>query len=496
MRAPRIYFFDPWPDCLFLSHINMYHPMRTLLIVALFLGLALPATAQSLASKPITTTSPVIKPGAEQVKSYLPLLKGKRVAIFANQTSMIGKTHLVDSLQQLGVDIRVIFGPEHGFRGDADAGEKVGNYVDKKTGIPVVSLYGQKRRPDEKDLSEIDVMVFDIQDVGVRFYTYISSLEAYMQSAMEFNKPLIVLDRPNPNGFYVDGPVLDLQYRSFIGMQPIPIVYGLTIGEYAKLLLGEGWILKHNSEKKEAPRDEAAAAVAAPLAAAATLVAEPTAMSLATEEPGEMLLTSCEEEAINQKLADRGGFALIVICCKNYTHRSLYEPPVKPSPNIPNLATMYLYPSTCFFEGTTLSEGRGTDKPFMLFGHPALPKQLVKFTPQPNAGAKNSKHYGNVCYGWDLSGTPQQVLAKTKGAIQLKWLIEAYRLFPDKDSFFLLPKSGDMKGSFFNKLAGNNELWQQIRRGLSEEEIKKSWQPALRAYKAIRKKYLLYEDFE
>jgi len=474
--------------------------MRILSIVALLACMASAVQAQKTTPAPTpksATAKPTpILPGAEQVKTYLPLLEGKRVAIFANQTSMIGKTHLVDSLQKLGVDIRVIFGPEHGFRGDADAGEKVSNYVDKKTGIPVVSLYGQKRRPDEKDLSEIDVMLFDIQDVGVRFYTYISSLETYMQSAQEFNKPLIVLDRPNPNGFYVDGPVLDLQYRSFIGMQPIPIVYGLTIGEYAKMLLGEGWIQKNNEPKKEEPRQEKIEANTSALVAGATLVEAPMVLSLATEEATELMSKSCDDENFNKKAVDRGGFSLIVICCKNYTHSSLYEPPVKPSPNIPDLSTMYLYPSTCFFEGTALSEGRGTDKPFMLFGHPSLPKNLVKFTPQPNAGAKSSKHYGKLCYGWDVSGTPKEVLAKTKGQIQLKWLIEAYRLFPDKDSFFLLPKSGDMKGSFFNKLAGNNELWQQIRQGLSEEEIKKSWEPALSNYKATRKKYLLYKDFE
>jgi len=232
------------------------------------------------------------------------------------------------------------------------------------------------------------------------------------------------------------------------------------------------------------------------LAAAATLAAEPEALSLSLDQPEAIVSKSCDDELLNQKLIEQGGFSLIVICCKNYTHRSLYELPIKPSPNIPTIQTIYLYPSTCFFEGTALSEGRGTDKPFILFGHPSMPKSMVKFTPQPNAGAKSSKHYGKVCYGWDLSGTPKEVLAKTKGEIQLKWLIEAYRLFPEKDSFFLLPKSGDMKGSFFNKLAGNNELWQQIRKGLSEEEIKKSWQPALRQYKEIRKKYLLYEDFE
>jgi uncharacterized protein YbbC (DUF1343 family) len=420
--------------------------MKSSIIFVLACFLTFPVNAQKTIHRLDQAPLSVIQPGATQLKNYLDLLMGKRVGVFANQTSLIGETHLVDSLQKLGVDIRVIFGPEHGFRGDADAGEKVGNYIDKRTGIPVISLYGTKRRPDEKDLSEIDVMIFDIQDVGVRFYTFISSLEAYMQSAIEFNKPLIILDRPNPNGFYVDGPVLDISYRSFIGMQPIPIVYGLTIGEYAGMLLGEGWIQKTAPEKKE--------------------------------------------------IAEKGGFALTVIKCANYTHRSLYVPPVKPSPNIPDIQTMYLYPSTCLFEGTALSEGRGTDKPFMLFGHPSLPASLVAFTPQPNAGAKNSKHYGKICYGWDLSGTPEEVLAITKGQIQLKWLLEAYRLFPEKDSFFLLPKSGDIKASFFNKLAGNNDLWQQVRSELSEEAIKKSWEPGLTQYKQIRKKYLLYEDFE
>jgi uncharacterized protein YbbC (DUF1343 family) len=471
--------------------------MRTLSI-ALLICLTGMVRAQQVsplrAAKPDASHSTTIMPGAAQVKTYLPLLEGKRVAIFANQTSLISKTHLVDSLQQLGVDIRVIFGPEHGFRGNADAGEKVSNYTDEKTGIPVVSLYGQKRRPDEKDLSEIDVMIFDIQDVGVRFYTYISSLETYMLSAMEFNKPLIILDRPNPNGFYVDGPVLDLQYRSFIGMQPIPIVYGLTIGEYAKMLFGEKWIQKSNELKKDGVKQEKIQLATGTLDDVAMPASN--AARLTEEEINTPISTSCDDGSFNKKMIDQGGFSLIVICCSNYTHRSLYEPPVKPSPNIPDLQTMYLYPSTCFFEGTALSEGRGTDKPFMLFGHPSLPKQLVKFTPQPNAGAKSSKHYGKVCYGWDISGTPEEVLARTKGKIQLKWLLEAYRSFPEKDSFFLLPKSGDMKGSFFNKLAGNNELWQQIRQGLSEEEIKKTWQPALREYKAIRKKYLLYEDFE
>ena len=431
---------------------------RLLLIPILFFQLvSIPSFAQKSKAQNLSKT---ILSGADQLKLYLPLIEGKRVGIFANQTSMIGKRHLVDSLLELGIKITVIFGPEHGFRGTADAGEKVGNYTDEKTGIPVVSLYGAKRRPDKKDLEEVDIMIFDIQDVGVRFYTFISSLEAYMQSAMEFKKPLLILDRPNPNGFYVDGPVLDTKYRSFIGMQPVPVVYGLTIGEYASMILGEGWMKTNEKDKLT-------------------------------------IISSCSNNKKSTfQLLREEEFSLIVICCANYSHRSRYELPVRPSPNLPNIQSIYLYPSTCFFEGTSLSEGRGTSKPFQVFGHPSLPKTLYKFTPKPNEGAKKSKHYDKECYGWDLSGSPAEVLKKTEGKLQLKWLLEAYRLFPDKDSFFLKPKSGDMAQSFFSKLAGNNDLWQQIRDGKTEAEIRKTWEPGLKEYKAIRKKYLLYEDFE
>jgi uncharacterized protein YbbC (DUF1343 family) len=284
-----------------------------------------------------------------------------------------------------------------------------------------------------------------------------------MESAMEFNKPLIILDRPNPNGFYVDGPVLDLRYRSFIGMQKVPINYGMTIGEYAKMLEGEKWI------KAEATKPAESAAAVAP----ATGVDAP----MAAEE---------------NKLA----YKLFVIPCKNYTHLSRYLLPVRPSPNLPDMQSIYLYPSTCLFEGTALSEGRGTDRPFQLIGHPSLSKNLIHFTPQPNEGAKNSKHYGQVCYGWDFGGTVNVVAEKVNKKIQLKWLLEAYRQFPTKDSFFLLPKNGDVSKSFFNKLAGNDELMVQLQQGKTEEEIRKSWQPALQQFKAIRKRYLLYPDFE
>lgn len=393
-----------------------------------------------------------IAAGAERIPVYLPLIRGRRVGIFANQTSLVGNTHLVDTLRKLGVDIKVIFGPEHGFRGTADAGEKVNSYTDEKTGIPVISLYGNKKAPSAADLKDVDILIFDVQDVGVRFYTYISSLQDFMEAAFENSKPLLLLDRPNPNGFYVDGPVLDLKYKSHIGMQPVPVVYGMTIAEYARMIAGERWLSKKANEKHD--------------------------YYLAAENSVDT------------------PFHFQIIKCINYSHKSKYILPVRPSPNLPEIQSVYLYPSTCFFEGTVLSEGRGTSKPFQVFGDPLLPKYLYSFTPQPNEGAKNSKHYGKKCYGWNLHGTPAEVLAKVDNKIQLKWLTEAYRLFPDKDKFFLLPKSGKMEESFFNKLAGNNELWQQVKAGIPEAEIRKSWEPELRKFKKIRKKYLLYEDFE
>jgi uncharacterized protein YbbC (DUF1343 family) len=404
-------------------------------------------------SQQATVNSQPIIPAAERINVYLPLIKGKRVGIFANQTSTVGNSHLVDTLRKLGVDIKVIFGPEHGFRGTADAGEKIGNYTDEKTGIPVVSLYGSKRRPSAEDVKDVDILIFDIQDVGVRFYTYISSLEEFMEAAFEIGKPLMILDRPNPNGHYVDGPVLDKKYKSFVGMQPVPVVYGMTIAEYAMMIAGEKWL----SEKANARYD---------------------------------YYKNYAQNSIDTP------FHFQIIKNGNYTHKSKYVLPAKPSPNLPNIQSIYLYPSTCFFEGTVLSEGRGTNKQFQVFGHPSLPKNLYAFTPNPNEGAKSSKLYGQVCYGWDLSGTPDEVLSKVDNKVQLKWLIEAYKLFPEKNKFFILPKSGNMEESFFNKLAGNNDLWQQIAAGKSEEEIRKSWEPKLTGFKTIRKKYLLYKDFE
>ena len=427
-----------------MKQINLFF-----LITSVFI---LSCKGQNNPKSEIDNLQSAIIPAAERVNVYLPLIKGKRVGIFSNQTSMVGNTHLVDTLRKLGIDIKVIFGPEHGFRGTADAGEKIGNYTDKKTGIPVVSLYGSKRRPSAEDLKDVDVLIFDIQDVGVRFYTFISSLEEFMEAAFENSKPLMILDRPNPNGHYVDGPVLDKKFKSFVGMQSIPIVYGMTIAEYAMMIAGERWLSEKANEKYDFYR-----------------------------------------RAENSKDT---AFHFQIIKSQNYTHKSKYELPVKPSPNLPNIQSIYLYPSTCFFEGTVLSEGRGTNKQFQVFGHPSFPKNLYSFTPNPNEGAKNSKLYGQLCYGWDLSGSADEVYKKVDSRIQLKWLMEAYKLFPEKDKFFILPKSGKMEESFFNKLAGNNDLWQQIVAGKSEEEIKKSWEPELSEFKKIRKKYLLYEDFE
>jgi uncharacterized protein YbbC (DUF1343 family) len=397
---------------------------------------------------------PII-PGAERTALYFPLIKNGRIAVFANQTSMVKNTHLVDTLLSSGINVVKIFSPEHGFRGDEDAGAELSNSTDKKTGLPIISLYGNHTKPTADDLKDIDVMVFDIQDVGVRFYTYISSLQYYMEAAIEYHKPLIILDRPNPNGFYVDGPVLDTAYKSFIGMQPIPVVYGMTMGEYAIMLLQESWLAvkpKHNFVYINTSLD-----------------------SMIKNAP-------CQ-------LVWRGEpFSLTIITCKNYDHNSKYILPINPSPNLKEIQSIYVYPSTCFFEGTVMSEGRGTDKPFEIFGHPTLPKYLYAFTPKPNAGAKSSKCFYQQCYGWNISGNKDTILKRLNKRIQLKYLLNAYKLFPGKDSFFL-------KNNFFNKLAGNAILMQQIKDGKTEIEIRKSWEADLKKFKAIRKKYLLYKDF-
>ena len=370
-----------------------------------------------------------ILPGAYQMEQYLPLLENKRVAIFTNHTAMLGKIHLIDTILKRGIHIQKLFTPEHGLRGTADAGEKTTDGIDPQTGIQIVSLYGKKYGPSNEDLVDVDVMVFDIQDVGTRFYTYISSLQYYIEAAAINKKQLIILDRPNPNGHYVDGPVLEKPYSSFVGKMPIPIVYGMTIGEYGKMLVGEGWI--------------------------------------------------------------QGPTNFKVITCKNYDHQSMYTFNIAPSPNLPNMNSIYWYPTTCLIEGTVLSEGRGTAHAFAYIGHPSIQERSFSFTPAPRQGAMSSKLYGQICYGWDLTNK-----AAPKKNIDLDLIKEIYNAFPQKDSFFIIPKSGLMTDFFFNKLAGNASLMEQLKQGKTATEIRASWQPDLIAFKKIRKKYLLYKDFE
>lgn len=365
--------------------------------------------------------------GAARMNNYLPLLKGKRVAILTNQTALVNGVHVVDTLLKRGVHIVEIFGPEHGFRGTANAGATVGNNIDPKTGIPVISLYGKHDKPTPDELKNVDVMLYDIQDVGVRFYTYISTMQRFMEAAAENHKPFIILDRPDPNGFYVDGPVLEKKFKSGVGMQPIPIVYGMTIGEYAKMLIGQHWLSNPNIKPD-----------------------------------------------------------LTVITCLHYTHDSLYQLPAKPSPNLHDMASVYLYPSLCFFEGTACSVGRGTKYPFQLFGHPDFPDSLYSFTPQPEPGATDPKLEGQVCYGFLVATNTKEALEKVDNRLQLKWVMEAYKLFPDKDKFFT---------RYFNTLAGTDKLQQEIKDGWNEKRIRKSWEPGLRKFEKIRKKYLLYPDF-
>ncbi len=364
-------------------------------------------------------------PGAYLMDDYLPLLKGKKAGIIANNTSLINKTHLVDSLISRKVTIQKIFGPEHGFRGDEPDGKEISNGADPKTGIEVISLYGNHKKPTKADLQNIEIMVFDIQDVGARFYTYISTLTYVMEACAENNIPLIVLDRPNPNGYYIDGPVLEPAYTSFVGMHPVPVVYGMTIGEYAGMVNGEKWL---------------AAGI------------------------------QCK---------------LTVIKCRNYTHNSRYQLPVRPSPNLQTMKAVYLYPSLCLFEGTVVSVGRGTDSPFMMFGHPKYTKGTYSFTPQSIKGVSEDPPLRRqLCYGENL-GSAADIL-KNKGILELKWLIEAYKNLNEHTLFFT---------SYFDKLAGNSKLRDQIIKGKSESEIRQSWKPGLDSFKKTRKKYLLYPDF-
>jgi len=365
--------------------------------------------------------------GAEQTDLYFPLIKDKYVACVVNQTSMIGNKHLVDSLIGAGIKIATIFAPEHGFRGTEDAGATILNAKDNRTGLPVLSLYGAKKKPTQQDLVDAEVVIFDIQDVGARFYTYISSLHYVMEACAELNIPLIVLDRPNPNGFYVDGPVLQKAYASFIGMHPIPVVHGMTIGEYAQMINGEKW------------------------------------------------------------LANGVQCKLTVINCKNYDHKKMYAVPIPPSPNLKSMQSIYLYPTLCFFEGTNVSVGRGTTKPFEIIGTPYIKETGFTFTPSSGPGAKTPFLQNMKCYGFDYSGLPLDSVSN--GAINLTLLIDMYARFEDKSKFFLT-------NNFFTKLAGSEELMIQLKAGLSADEIRLSWQDDITAFKTVRKKYLLYPDFE
>lgn len=427
-----VFFFDP-DDIIRLAMKNSKFTKKTYIFfkstVLLCLLLSFSCRSQSEQQKDSETAIknyPIT--AANQTEAYLPLLKNKNVAIVANQTSVIfkngvdisdGYTHLVDSLLSHNVAVKKVFAPEHGFRGKADAGEVVKDGKDHKTGLPIVSLYGNNKKPRPDQLQHIDVVIFDIQDVGARFYTYISTLHYIMEACAEADIPVLILDRPNPNIHYIDGPILEKEHKSFVGMHPIPVVHGMTIAEYAQMVNGQQWLVNGIKCKLE------------------------------------------------------------IVPVKNYTRQTPYSIPIKPSPNLPNDKAINLYPSLCFFEGTPLSEGRGTDMQFQLFGSPDLPKDKYQFefTPAPNEGAKHPKFNGQLCYGKDLRNV------EFLDHLNLEWLIAAYHSYPNKEQFFT---------KFFTTLAGTEKLQQQIESGLSFEEIKASWQSDLEEFKKMRASYLIY----
>ncbi|MFP4090588.1 MAG: exo-beta-N-acetylmuramidase NamZ domain-containing protein [Cyclobacteriaceae bacterium] len=407
--------------------------MRPITLICLLI-LSLASSCQSQ----IAGGEKIITPAAWQTEEYLPLLQGKQVAAVVNNTSRIGNTHLVDSLLARGVNIKTIFSPEHGFRGDAAAGETVQNSVDTKTGIPIISLYGKNKKPLPEQLEDIDLVIFDIQDVGARFYTYISTMHYVMEACAEQGKQVVVLDRPNPNGYYVDGPVLDMKLQSFVGMHPIPIVHGLTVGELALMINGEGWL-----------------------------------------NDG----LQCE---------------LTVVEVENYNHADFYSLPVPPSPNLPNDKAINLYPSICLFEGTVISLGRGTPFPFQVLGYPdpsftepvgveVQVQDTFSFVPQDIPGvAMNPKHEGERCYGLDLRDSEHL------SNFSLKYLTSFY----SKARNLGISNEDYFREDFFDLLAGTQELREQLMSGVSAEVIRHSWAEELSKYKRMRKKYLLYEDFE
>lgn len=367
--------------------------------------------------------------GAERPELYLSTILENRVGVVANQTSRVKKEHLVDVLLNEGVNVIKVFSPEHGFRGKSDAGEKVKDEIDLHTGLPIYSLYGKsKRKPSKEILKDIDIIVFDLQDVGVRFYTYISTLHYVMEACAENNVQLIVLDRPNPNGFYVDGPILDLKFRSFVGMHPVPVVHGMTIGEYANMINGEKWL-------------------------------------------NNMIQCSLE-----------------IIPCLNYNHNTRYILPIPPSPNLPNMRSVYLYPSLCFFEGTNVSVGRGTSFPFQVFGAPYFMNKEFSFTPKATFGAKNPKYKSITCYGSDLRNISLDTLKNTK-KLNLNWLVNSYKISKDSEDFF-------NKNNFFHLLSGTDKLMNLVKGGANPKHIYETYQKDLNEFKTIRKNYLIYDDFE
>jgi len=369
------------------------------------------------AQLPMQVEEATLQLGAENFDAYLPILKDRPVALVVNQTSRVGSVHLVDTLLSLGVNIKKVFAPEHGFRGAQEAGETVDHSIDQKTGIPIQSLYGANKKPSEQQLSDVELVLFDIQDVGVRFYTYISTMHYVMEACAEQEKEFLVLDRPNPNGDYVAGPILTKDQQSFVGLHPIPIVHGLTVGELAQMIQGEGWL--SNGVKSN----------------------------------------------------------LKVIPMSNYQHDLRYELPVKPSPNLPNYQSIRLYPSLCLFEGSQISVGRGTEFPFQVFGHPQLPDQGYSFIPTSIPGMDhNPKHKDEPCFGQDLRSVDPPKFT-------LEYLLYAYNNYPQQDSFFK---------SYFHKLAGTDQLMQQIKDGKNEADIRASWNQELEAYETVRQKYLLY----
>ncbi len=376
-----------------------------------------------------TTTQPTgeVVLGAARTGEYVPLLNGKRVALLSNQTGMVGDKHTLDLMLENGVNVVTIFSPEHGFRGNADAGEHVSSSVDEKTGIPIASLYdGKSPMPSKEVMDGIDIIVTDIQDVGLRFYTYYVTMINLMDAAVTYDKQFMVLDRPNPNGMYVDGPILDMTLKSGVGRLPIPTVHGMTLGELAQMANGEGWL---KDGKK------------------------------------------CD---------------LTVIPCENYTHQTRYELPIAPSPNLPNMLAIYLYPSTCYFEGTTVSLGRGTDWPFQVYGHPDMTGYSFEFTPKSRFGAKTPPQMDKLCHGVDLHNLKaEDVIAK---GINLEYVIDAYRNLTKNGHQFYL------KSNFFDLLMGTTRVRQLIAEGKSADEIKATWQADVELFKAQRKPYLLYEE--